>query len=169
MLCFQMLSEFLLVKPGFVREYKVQERIVDSEIRLIPYYRNDEVSFPWYQDLDVCKQVDNRDAPYDLNLLHNMYDYLSSHGDCYYIEFKGKLVGDVSLRDNAELAIVVCKEYQNQHIGRRCIREMLTLATEKGMNSVKANIYSFNEQSQRMFESIGFYKTEKEWYQFVLR
>ena len=147
----------------------MQERIVDSEIRLIPYYRNDEVSLPWYQDLDVCKQVDQRDAPYDLNLLHNMYDYLSSHGDCFYIEFKGKVVGDVYLRDNAELAIVVCKEFQNQHIGRRCIREMLTLAAEKGMNIVKANIYSFNEQSQRMFESIGFYKTEEEWYQFVLR
>ena len=147
----------------------MQERIVDSEIRLIPYYRNDEVSLPWYQDLDVCKQVDNRDAPYDLNLLHNMYDYLSSHGDCFYIEFKGKLVGDVSLRDNAELAIVVCKEFQNQHIGRRCIREMLTLAAEKGMNTVKANIYSFNAQSQRMIESIGFYKTEEEWYQFALR
>ena len=145
----------------------MQERIVDSEIRLIPYYRNDEVSLPWYQDLDVCKQVDNRDAPYDLNLLHKMYDYLCSHGDCFYIEFKGKLVGDVSLRDNAELAIVVCKEFQNQHIGRRCIREMLTLAAEKGMNIVKANIYSFNEQSQRMFESIGFYKTEEEWYHFV--
>ena len=147
----------------------MQERIVDSEIRLIPYYRNDEVSLPWYQDLDVCKQVDNRNAPYDVNLLHNMYDYLSSHGDCYYIEFKGKLVGDVSLRDNAELAIVVCKEFQNQHIGRRCIREMLTLAAEKGMHTVKANIYSFNEQSQRMFESLGFHKTEEEWYQFVLR
>ena len=46
--------------------------------------RNDEVSLPWYQDLDVYKQVDNRDEPYDLELLHCMYDYLSSNGDCYY-------------------------------------------------------------------------------------
>lgn len=30
-------------------------RIIDKEIKLIPYYRNDEVSLPWYQDLDVCK------------------------------------------------------------------------------------------------------------------
>ena len=30
-------------------------------------------------------------------------------------------MGDVSLRDNAEIAIVVCKEYQNRHIGRKCI------------------------------------------------
>lgn len=138
------------------------ERIIDKEIKLFPYYRNDEVSLPWYQNLDVCKQVDNRDDPYDLELLHCMYDYLSSNGDCYYIEYEGKLVGDVSLRDNGEIAIVVCKEYQNRHIGRRCVLDMLKLAKEKGMSKVKANIYSFNKQSQTMFQSIGFVKTEEE-------
>ncbi len=142
------------------------ERIVDDEIKLIPYYRNDEISLPWYQDPDVCKQVDNRDEPYDLELLHRMYDFLSSHGNCYYIEYKGTLVGDVSLRDNAEVAIVVCKEYQNHHIGRRCIEDMLKLAKEKGMDTVKANIYSFNKQSQCMFEAVGFKKTDEEWYEF---
>ena len=74
------------------------ERIIDNELRLIPYYRNDEASLPWYQDLDVCKQVDNREEPYDVELLHRMYDYLTAHGDCYYIEYKGVLVGDVSVR-----------------------------------------------------------------------
>lgn len=29
-------------------------RTIDNDIKLIPYYRNDEVSFPWYQDPDVC-------------------------------------------------------------------------------------------------------------------
>ena len=80
------------------------ERIIDNELRLIPYYRNDEASLPWYQDLDVCKQVDNREEPYDVELLHRMYDYLTAHGDCYYIEYKGVLVGDVSLRENRESA-----------------------------------------------------------------
>ena len=65
------------------------ERIIDNELRLIPYYRNDEASLPWYQDLDVCRQVDNREKPYDVELLHRMYDYLTAHGDCYYIEYKG--------------------------------------------------------------------------------
>ena len=146
----------------------MQERIVDSEIMLVPYYRNDTASLPWYQDLQVCKQVDNRDTPYDLELLHRMYDYLSTQGDCYYIEYKGKLVGDVSLEDSGEIAIVVCREFQNQHIGRRCILDMLKLAREKGMNWVKANIYSFNEQSQRMFLSVGFKETDVEWYEYVL-
>ena len=118
------------------------ERIIDNELRLIPYYRNDEASLPWYQDLDVCRQVD--------------------------IEYKGVLVGDVSLRENSEIAVVVCKEYQNQHIGRRCVLEMLKLAREKGMEQVKANIYSFNGQSQRMFQSVGFEKTAEEWYESKL-
>lgn len=146
----------------------MQDRIIDNEIRLIPYYRNDAASLPWYQDLDVCKQVDNRDEPYNLELLHRMYDYLNTHGNCYYIEYKGVLVGDISLRDNSEIAIVVCKEYQNQHIGRKCVTDMLKLAKEKGMQKVKANIYSFNRQSQFMFQSVGFEKTDDEWYEYKL-
>lgn len=146
----------------------MSERIIDKEIKLIPYYRNDAASLPWYQDLDVCKQVDNRDTPYDVELLHGMYDYLCAHGDCYYIEYNGVLVGDVSLRDSGETAIVVCKEYQNKHIGRRCIMDMLKLAKEKGMAKVTANIYSFNAQSRRMFLSVGFRQTDEEWYEYVL-
>jgi len=141
-------------------------RTIDEELRLIPYYRNDEVSLPWYQDLDVCKQVDNRDTAYDIELLHNMYDYLCAHGECFYIEYKGKPVGDVSLRENGEVAIVVCKEYQNRHIGRRCVREIVKLGMEKSMRAITANIYSFNTQSQRMFEAAGFYKTDNEWYRY---
>ena len=142
----------------------MNERIVDDEIKLIPYYRNDEASLPWYQDPDVCRQVDNRDSPYDIALLHGMYDYLCAHGACYYIEYRGMLVGDIALRDSAEIAIVVCREYQNQHIGRRCVLNMLELAKEKGFKEVRANIYSFNTQSLKMFESVGFKKTEEEWY-----
>lgn len=70
-----------------------------------PYYRNDAVSLLWYRDRDVCKQVDSRDALYDMELLRRMYDYLSTRGDCCYIEYEGELVGDVSLQDNAELPL----------------------------------------------------------------
>ena len=72
------------------------------------------------------------------------------------------------MRDNGEIAIVVCKEYQNRHIGRRCVLDMLKLAKEKGMSKVKANKYSINKQSQTMFQSIGFVKTEEEWYEYII-
>lgn len=146
----------------------MKERTVDSEITLIPYYPNSDVTLAWYQDPDVCRQVDNIDHTYSLDLLNGMYTYLSTHGECYYIRYRDKLVGDVSLQDNAEVSIVVCKEYQNLHIGRRCIAEMLVLAKEKGMREVRANIYSFNTQSQRMFESAGFKKADDEWYFYRL-
>ena len=142
----------------------MEKRIVDQEITLIPYYPNKDVALAWYQDLDVCRQVDNIDHVYSPELLERMYTFLSTHGACYYIEYNGTLVGDVTLRDNAEVCIVVCKEYQNRHIGRRCIENMLSLAREKGMPEVKANIYSFNTQSQRMFESAGFQRVSEEWY-----
>lgn len=112
--------------------------------------------------------MDDRDTPYDLELLHAMYDYLSSHGGCWYIEYRGVLVGDVSLRDSGELAIVVCRAYQNRHIGRRCVLDMLALAREKGMEQVTANIYSFNRQSQQAFLAVGFEKTDEEWYTYRL-
>ena len=146
----------------------MDSRTIDDELRLVPYYRNDEVSLAWYQDPEVCRQVDNIDHVYDLERLHRMYDYLCANGDCFYIEYQGILVGDVSLRNSSEIAIVICREYQNRHIGRRCIKEILKLAREKGMDSVKANIYSFNEQSSRMFEAAGFVKTGEEWYEFNL-
>lgn len=146
----------------------MKKRIVDQDIVLIPYYPNPEVALAWYQGLDVCRQVDNIDHVYDLDLLNGMYTYLSTHGNCYYIQYRGQLVGDVSLRDNAEISIVVCKEYQNRHIGRRCVMDMLALAKEKGLTEVKANIYAFNTQSQKMFESVGFRKEADEWYTYPI-
>lgn len=142
----------------------MKERMIDSEITLVPYYPNYDVTLEWYQDLDVCKQVDNIDHAYSLDRLKAMYNYLSTHGECYYIKYQDMLVGDVSLRDNGEVAIVICKQYQNRHIGRKCILEMVKLAKEQGILQVKANIYSFNTQSRKMFTSIGFTQIDEEWF-----
>ena len=139
-------------------------RKVDDDISLVPYYPNEDIAIEWYQDKEVCRQVDNIDSVYSLDRLRAMYDFLSTHGECFYIQYKGKLIGDISLRDNSEIAIVICKEYQNRHIGRKCVLNMIDLAKEKGMSQVKANIYAFNKQSQRMFQSIGFRPSEDEWY-----
>lgn len=139
-------------------------RMVDEDIRLIPYYKNNDVAIKWYQDKDVCKQVDDIDFVYDLDRLNRMYDYLTKRGDVYYIEYKSALVGDVSLKDDGEIAIVISKENQNRGIGRRVIRKILDLAKDKGMAEVKACIYPFNKQSQRVFTLVGFEKIGEEDY-----
>lgn len=145
-------------------KFEMKLRKIDDDISLVPYYTNEDIAIEWYQDKEVCRQVDNIDHVYSLDRLRAMYSFLSTHGECFYIQYRGKLVGDVSLRDNAEIAIVICKEYQNLHIGRKCVLDMLQLAKEKGMREVKANIYAFNKQSQRMFQTIGFQPSGDEWY-----
>lgn len=141
----------------------MKKRIIDGEIALIPYYPNYDVTLPWYQDPGLCKQVDNIDFVYDLDRLKRMYDHLSTHGDCYYIEYKNRLVGDVTLKEDA-ISIVVAKEYQNRHIGRRCIQNIIDLAKEKGLTEVKAEIFPFNQQSKKMFSAIGFQPAQDNWY-----
>lgn len=143
-------------------------KIIDTEVCLVPYYDNYNETIQWYQDMDVCKQIDNIDHAYSMDNLKAMYGFLSTHGDCYYIQYNGVLVGDVTLRDDGEVCIVICKEYQNRHIGRRCIGEMIKLAKEKNMDQVKAKIYSFNTQSKKMFLQMGFKQVEAEWYIYNL-
>ena len=139
---------------------------VTSDIVLIPYYDNYTAALPWYQDKTLCKQVDNRDIVYDLPTLQRMYHYLNTHGDLFYIQYQDTLCGDVCLQTTGELAIVICKEYQNKHIGRAVIRKMLEFATQKGYSSCWAHIYSFNTQSQRMFHSLGFVQEDAEHYRY---
>lgn len=142
----------------------MEEIIIENNLKLISYFPNQEITLKWYQDLDVCKQVDNIDIPYTIERLDAMYNYLSSNGDCYYIEFNNTLVGDVSIFNANEIAIVISKEFQNQHIGRKCINQMILLAKAKGIKELKATIFSFNTQSKKMFEAVGFKQVGKELY-----
>lgn len=146
----------------------MNDRIVDQELRLVRYYPNYKTALKWYQDPDVCKQVDNRDAVYDLTLLKAMYKYLNQHGELFYIKYRNRLCGDVCLQPDGEINIVIAKPFQNKRIGRRVIGEIIHLAKEKSIQSLYANIYSFNTQSQRVFESVGFQRTDTEKYVLVL-
>lgn len=140
--------------------------IVNDIIKLIPYFENYDTTLKWYEYKDVCKQVDNIDFVYDIDRLQKMYNYLNTHGKLFYIEYKNKLVGDISLTDEAEITIVVCKEFQNKHIGRNCVKKILELAKEKGLKSVTANIYAFNHQSIKMFEAVGFKQIDEELFEY---
>ena len=57
----------------------MKQRRVDEAVQLVPYYPNYRAALAWYQDLELCKQVDNRDEVYDLDLLKRMYHYLRQH------------------------------------------------------------------------------------------
>lgn len=146
----------------------MRSRVVDDEIVLVPYYPNYKTALAWYQDLDLSKQVDNRDTVYDLELLKRMYQYLNKHGELFYIKYKNRLCGDVCLQPSGEVNIVISKPFQNKHIGRRVIGELIRLARAMDIPELHAEIYAFNRQSQKMFESIGFVKVDEERYKFPL-
>ena len=146
----------------------MKNRIVDDEIVLVRYYPNYKTTLAWYQDLDLCKQVDNRDTAYDLELLKRMYNYLNKHGDLFYIKYKNRLCGDVCLQPSGEVNIVIAKPFQNKHIGRRVVNEIIQLAREKSLHELQAVIYIFNTQSQKMFQSVGFKKIDNERYILTL-
>ena len=146
----------------------MKTRIIDDEIKLVAYYPNYATALEWYQDLELCKQVDNRDTAYDIKLLKGMYKYLNNHGDLFYIKYKNRLCGDVCLQPNGEVNIVIAKPFQNKHIGRRVINEIIQLAKEKNIPQLHAKIYWFNTQSQKMFQSIGFKKVDDEDYILTL-
>lgn len=146
----------------------MKSRIVDGEIKLVGYYPNYKTALVWYQDAELCKQVDNRETVYDLDLLKRMYRYLDKRGDLFYIKYKNRLCGDVCLQFDGEVNIVIAKPFQNKHIGRRVMREIILLAKEKGILKLHAEIYAFNLQSQAMFQSVGFVKTGDERYTFRL-
>ena len=142
----------------------MKNRIVDEEIVLVRYYPNYKTALAWYQDPELCKQVDNRDTVYDLPLLKGMYKYLNRHGELFYIKYKNRLCGDVCLQPSGEVNIVIATPFQNKHIGRRVMKEIIQLAKQLQIPQLHAEIYAFNTQSQKMFESIGFVKVDEEQY-----
>ena len=131
----------------------MERRKIDEEVQLVPYYPNYTTTLAWYQDLDVLKA---------------MYKYLNRKGDLFYIKFRNRLCGDVCLQPDGEVNIVVAKPFQNRHIGRRVIKEIILLAKEKGISELHAVIYSFNTQSRNMFEAVGFRQTDDETYVLVI-
>ena len=65
--------------------------IVNEAINLVPYFENYDTTLKWYEDKDVCKQVDNIDFVYDIDRLQKMYNYLNNHGKLFYIEYNNEL------------------------------------------------------------------------------
>lgn len=49
------------------------------------------------------------------------------------------------------------------------IKEIIRLAKEKEIQELHAEIYSFNKQSQKMFQSIGFVKVDDEQYVYPIK
>ncbi|MDI9468974.1 MAG: hypothetical protein QM296_02080 [Bacillota bacterium] len=52
-------------------------RRIDDDLLLLPYYPEEALTLEWYQDLELCRQLDNMEQAYDLQRLRSMYEYLA--------------------------------------------------------------------------------------------
>lgn len=154
---------------NFIQPKKIS---VDKNLSLVKYYPYYKRTLNWYQDLEVCKQVDNIDSIYDIDKLKKMYKYLSKNGECYYIKLfeNGRyyLIGDVTLYEG-EISIVINKSFQNRHFGRKVILKIIERAKEVGYEEIRIRIFDFNIQSKKMFLSIGFEKISSEEYIYKIK
>jgi len=138
---------------------------IDSKLRLVSYQGQNSFALEWYQDLQLVKMVDNREKPYDMELLECMYTYLNQHGELYFIEVcmdgEWKKAGDVTLGGDGDLPIVIAPAYQKQGIGNKVIQTLIIRAKSLGMEKLEVRIYQFNEPSQKLFTRNGFVKTRE--------
>ena len=65
---------------------------------------------------------------------------------------------------NCRVKAISVKNEQAHIVREACIHCGYTLAKEKNIQELHAEIYSFNTQSQRMFQSLGFEKVDEEHY-----
>ena len=148
-------------------EYKSKDFVDD--INLVKYFPDYKLTLPWYEDVETVKMVDNANTPYDIDQLMNMYGYLDRNGDLFYIAYKNKLIGDCAIFDDNMVAIVVSKEYRGMKIGSKVLDKLISYAKEKDLPYLKAEIYDFNQVSQRLFKSHDFEKIGKEMYKLDLK
>lgn len=149
------------------KEYK--NKNFGDDLYLVRYFPAYKLTLPWYEDKETVKMVDNADAPYDIDKLKLMYEYLNKNGDLFYIAYKNNLVGDCAIFDDNMVAIVISKEYRGRKIGGKVLDRLISYAREKGKAYLKAEIYDFNEVSQNLFKSKGFEKIGKEMYKLDLK
>lgn len=150
-----------------IGQEKVQPDIlhINTLLRLKRPNVNDyDKALPWYSDPYVMKMSEGiSDRCYNRQDIQVMYDFLSEHGELYFIELKVSdeleewlAIGDVTLMEN-NLPIVIDPEYTRQGIGKKVMMRIIGRGIELGMTYFKVpEVYIHNEPSQKLFESLGF-------------
>lgn len=138
---------------------------INATLRLRTPKKSDwDLAFPWYQNPKVMYLSEGlSNQTYDLYHIYNMYEFLSTRGELYFIEVKETqgwyAIGDVTLWEE-NLPIAIGDEaYWGQGIGKSVIKTLLKRAKSLGMTKISVPaIYHYNIGSQRLFESCGFKK-----------
>ncbi|HEX3021931.1 MAG TPA: GNAT family N-acetyltransferase [Lachnospiraceae bacterium] len=142
---------------------------INDTLRLRKYDGNYHLALKWYQDKDTLMLVNGNCKEYNNDRLKQMYDYLESQGEEYFIEVKESGVfipiGDVTFWQKDMPIVIGDKNYRGTGIGKLVVMSLLNRARELGFAMQYIDeIFDFNVASRRLFISCGFFeyrKTEK--------
>ena len=142
---------------------------IDADLRLVRLDAPPAEALSWYQDPETLWMVDGKREPYTPERLARMYDWLSEHGELWYIEVRDegaesgwRTVGDVTLCPSDLPIVIGEKDLRTHHVGRRVIGALCERARGLGWREVLVGeIYDWNVASQRCFSAAGFEPYER--------
>ncbi len=143
------------------------ERIVISDtLRLRRFEGEYDFALGWYQDAQTLRLVDGDETPYDMERLGQMYRWLASRGELYFIEYRAGgafvPVGDVTFWQQDCPIVIGEAGLRGRGIGRRVVAVLIERGRQLGYDCLYVReIYDYNIASQRLFEGAGFVKTAK--------
>lgn len=137
---------------------------IDATLRLRSYDGNYQVAIPWYQDETVYYNSEGISDPAkmpDAEYVREMYEYLTSHGELYFIEvFENgnfRAIGDVTLKAENPPIVIGVPKYRGKGIGTKVMGVILQRAKEIGIKKIfGSTIYDYNTASRRLHENLGF-------------
>ena len=139
---------------------------IDNTLRLRKYDGVHDFALEWYQDEETVYLVDGKRDPYTMERLGGMYRYLNNAGELYFIEaFENstyKPIGDVTFWQEDMPIVIGDRDYRGRKIGRRVVSALVKRGVALGYDHLEVGeIYDWNEESRRCFESVGFQAYEK--------
>ena len=139
---------------------------IDSSLRLRKYDGQAHLAFSWYQNPDVIRLIDGSREPYTLQRIKKMYDYLTQHGEVYFIEIlineNWMPIGDVSFWQEDMPIVIGNSDYRGHGIGKTVVQALIERGRQLSYERLYVQeIYDYNTASKKMFESVGFYPIEK--------
>lgn len=139
---------------------------IENHLRLRKYDGSHEFALTWYLDPELVYLVDGVRKPYTLQKLKQMYEYLDSHGELYFIEILEESgyrpVGDVTFWSEDMPIVIGDPAYRGKGIGKKVVAALTERGRELGYHCLYiSEIYSYNIASRKCFESIGFEAYEK--------
>ena len=133
--------------------------IVSDRLNLIKYdWKNDyNRIIKWYSDEETLMLVNGNTNKYDCEQIDRMYDYQSEHGELYFIEYDGEIIGDVTFSQQDMPIVIGEKSLRHSGIGLAVIKKLIERAKSIGYDKIFVQeIYDYNVASQKLFKKAGF-------------